>query len=136
MRSGWTWVSLAGAFLPVAYCAALIWYLMDLGGWDHPVLSKELQPTIIGLGLVGLFFSAWFGFKIWRTFSADRTLPPGGGARPALASGDVVNEADPDTDAMIARYLAMRSADETAKQPAADQTMPAKGSVTFGRRVR
>jgi hypothetical protein len=135
MRSGWTWVSLAGAFLPVAYCVALIWYFVDLGGWDNPILSEQLKPTIVGLGLVGLFFTAWLGFKIWRAFGAGAPPQSGGGApRAAFASEGAVPEADPDTDAMIARYLAMRTADGAPKSAPSVQPGPARGSATFGRR--
>lgn len=133
-----TVTTLIGAALPVAYCAGFLWYFVDLGGWDDPVLSRELQPTIIGLGIVGLIFSLALGWKIRRMFKSSDTSGPGGGAGPDARVRPAGDEpgADPDTDAMIARYLAERAAAETPPPPERPRAAPVPGGATFGRRGR
>ena len=125
-----TIVGLVGAALPIAYCIGLIWYFLDLGAWNDPVLARELGPTIIGLGVVALVCVVALALRARR---AMRSRPPGaqggnGGPGPA-GPGDAPREAD--ADAMIARYLAQRAAD--APQ---ERTPPAAGGkVAFGRRA-
>ena len=110
---------LVGALLPVAYCAGLVWYFADMGGWDNPLISQELRPTILGLAIIGLVFVIVFGFRLRRLFGSSG--PPDDGT----GDGDA-----PDADAMIARYLAERAAPQPRPLPPVGPKPPA----TFGRR--
>lgn len=155
-----TGLGLIGAIIPIAYCGGMIWYFVDMGGWDDPFISKGLQPTILGLGIVGLIFVVLLGFQIRRVarttgsggdddgpsspaFGADHPMPPprrSDGAAPpkrrdngpALASlRDDGPPTDAEADAMIARYLAQRDAAPAASAPVARSL---QGKTSFGRR--
>lgn len=118
-----TGIGLVGALLPIAYCGWMVWYFADIGGWDEPVISSELRPTIIGLSLVGLLFVALLAFRARRLFA--RPQPPDGGGDPGDGS---------DADAMIARYLAGRAATEAGPAPAPPPSN--RPPASFGRRAR
>ncbi len=137
MQSWRTAIGLIGAALPVAYCVGMVWYFADLGGWDDPVLSTELQPTIIGLGIVGFLFVLGLAWRIRRAFGGSAPRGPAGGAGGGRAfdpgEGDTADNSD--TDAMIARYLAERDGGD-APRPAAPARPAAARSAgaSFGRR--
>ncbi|MFT3809865.1 MAG: hypothetical protein QM698_08090 [Micropepsaceae bacterium] len=138
MQSARNAISLIAGLLPIAYCGGLIWYFTDKGGLSDPLLSKELQPTIVGLAFAGFVFIAFFAWRIWRGRSgggsddgAGSSPQKGRGFVSALEQGDDADHSS--ADAMIARYLAQRSTPQGAHESPVEA--PPRGA-TFGRRIR
>lgn len=127
MRSLKSSFGIAGALLPVVYCAGLIYYFLDFSGSVQEAETIGSLPTLLGLGVVGLLFSIPLFLKIVRM------LP-----RPSSpkANTDGSDDGDHvDADAAIARYKAQRSTQTPitpAPKPAPKNPGPKK--PTFDRR--
>lgn len=129
MQNFGTGLKLIGALLPIAYCGWMVWYFTDMGGLDNPLISQELKPTIIGLGIIGLLFVVGFVFKLRGAFRRPGSGENGGDPSSKIASRSDEPDSPPDADAMIARYLARRDAEGPA--PAA---VARPAAASFGRR--
>ncbi len=140
MQSVRTWLGLVGGLVPVVYCIGFALYFLDVGGWGETVVPLGLQPTIIGLGIVGLIFAIVLGFRIRRAFPGSQP-PQANGGGPGSSPGDPDDAAgrERDTDATIARYLAQRAAEQSlsrASSPPPGVAARPAGGTTFGRRGR
>ncbi|HXS05359.1 MAG TPA: hypothetical protein VN723_01110 [Rhizomicrobium sp.] len=104
----------AKAVLPVLYCGYLLYYFLDVGGSVQGVEETGLGPTVIGLGAVGGLFCIPLILKIVRLIRALRS-PGSGGSAPGGGDSDDGGAA---ADAVIARYMARKSAEDAASNPA------------------
>jgi len=126
-----------GALVPILYCARLLYYFLDLSGSVQEAESMGLGPTVLGLGTVGLLFCIPLTMKIIRIFAGRRSPGSGGRGGPDAPRHDGKDEFD--ADAMIARYMARRSAEDAPCSPAAppahnDSETTRRSS--FGRKIR
>jgi len=130
LKSGF---GLLRALLPVVYFGSLLFYFLDVGGSVHGAWEIGLGPTVLGLGFVGLLFCIPLALKIIRILNNPRSPGPGG-STPARDDDDGF-----DADAVVARYMAGRSAETTPDAPAA-RPAPRSGAPAkpagFGRRIR
>jgi hypothetical protein len=118
-----------GALVPIIYCGSLLYYFLDLGGSFRDVEAMGLGPTVLGLATVGLLFCIPLVIKIVRIFAGLR--PPG--------SGGTAHDGEFDADAVIARYMARRSAEDAPCTPAAPPANKDGGAARragFGRKIR
>lgn len=125
--------SLIGTVVPIIYCGYLLHYFLDQAGSLEEAKAIGLGPTLLGLAVVGLFFFIVFAIKLVLIFIALRSRRPGGRGGPdAPTDGDGF-----DADAVVARYMARRSAEVPPNTPAPP---PAHGGsanrASFGRKVR
>lgn len=121
----------AGAVVPVLYCASLLYYFLDLSGSVQEAESIGLGPTVLGLGAIGLLLSIPLIIKVTRIFAGQRSPESGGAPSPDGQEAF-------DADAMIARYRTRQSAEDVhppAAAAAQNGREPAKRS-SFGRRTR
>ncbi len=122
------------ALVPVAYCGGLLYYFIDLSGSVRQADEIGLGPTVLGLAVVGLLFSAAVVVKIVRIFITPRSSGSGSGGGPNGSSHD--DDGGFDADAAIARYMARRSAEGA---PAPASPVPEAGGPArpaFGRKIR
>ena len=150
MRSFKSVFGVARAGLPVLYCGYLLYYFLDVSGSVQEARDIGLGPTLLGLGIVGLLFCIPLAVKIVRLFIGPRS--PGSSAPGPGSSGSGLTdscgrgpdapssdgESGIDADAVVARYLARRSAEAAAASPAAPRAQEGRrpASPSFGRRVR
>lgn len=118
---------LIGSVVPIIYCGYLLYYFLDQAGSLEEAKAVGLGPTLLGLAVVGVFFFVVFAIKLVLIFLALRSRRPGGPDAPTDDDGF-------DADAVVARYMARRSADDSPKSPTTPPARPAKSS-SFGRRV-
>jgi hypothetical protein len=114
------------ALLPVLYCGYLLYYFLGVGGSLQGVGDIGLGPTVLGLAGVGVLFCIPLILKIRRLLHARRT--PGSG-------GDAPKDNDDDdggaaADAVIARYMARKAAEESAGKPAASFASAGTGAAS------
>jgi len=129
MRSLKSSFGIAGALLPVVYCAGLIYYFLDFSGSVQEAEAIGSLPTLLGLGVVGLLFSIPLFLKIVRMLT--RRPSPGANSE-ASDGGDRV-----DADAAIARYKAQRAAQTPVTPPPPPKPAPKNPGPkkpAFGRR--
>jgi hypothetical protein len=123
------------AFMPVIYCGGLLFYFLYVsGGSLENVTMLGLGPTLLGLGIIGLIFCIPLAMKLMRLFSGPRA--PGPGGRPDAPTRD--DEEGFDADAVVARYMAQRSAEAVPNAPAARPVHKGGGPTrpsAFGRRI-
>jgi hypothetical protein len=133
-------LGLIGAAIPVLYCGGLVIYFAGVNRSFGGMLGRELGPTMVGLGVIGLLFLIPLVLKIRKLAARpDAPAPPGAGGG---GDGGPVDQApqDPpsdfDPDAALARYMARRSSG--AHGPASPSAPhPGGGPVRqagFGRR--
>ena len=124
-----------GALVPILYCGGLIYYFVDMSGSVEDAQTIGLGPTLLGLTIVGLLFCAALVVKVLRIFMEARA--PGSDGRGG--SGASTPDGDFDPDAVLARYMAQRSAEGASGAPAAPPAQDGGGPAArsgFGRRVR
>ena len=126
-----------GTLVPVLYWGGLFYYFFDVSGSWHDAQENGLGPTLLGLGAVGLLFCIPLMVKLVRIFLAARTPGSGGHRGPNASTHD--GEAEFDADAVLARYMARRSAeaapDSAVAPPAHEGGGPAR-RPGFGRKIR
>lgn len=131
MRSFKSLLGVAGAFVPISYCGYLLYYFLDLSGSVEDVENNGLGPTVLGLGVVAALFCIPFIFKIMRLFRGPGSPRSGGGA-PTSDEGDD-DDGGATADAIIARYMARKAAEEAAA-PARPQSAGPARRPSFGRK--
>jgi hypothetical protein len=127
-----------GALVPILYCGYLLYYFLDLSGSVQEAQMDGLGPTLLGLGVVGLLFCIPLIVKIVRIFARPRSPGSGGRGGPDAPTDD--GEDGFDADAVVARYMARRSAEAAPGSPrlappARQGGGPARGP-SFGRKIR
>ncbi|MEA3014672.1 MAG: hypothetical protein QOD42_3217 [Sphingomonadales bacterium] len=121
---------LIGAAIPVLYCGGLLVYFAGVEKWTGVPVGEALNPTMLGLGAIGLLFLILFVLKVLRLFGGKGAPGAGGGRTDAAPKED---ERAFDPDAAIARYMARRSSG--AGDPASPQEGGGPARRTgFGRR--
>jgi len=131
-------LGLIGALLPVVYCGGLLCYFIHGSGSVHGAVEIGLGPTLLGLGAVGLLFCMVLIVRIVWIFVGPRSHGSRGRGGPNASTHD--GESEFDADAVLARYMARRSAEAAAPGspaalPAHDGGGPA-GRPSFGRKIR
>jgi hypothetical protein len=96
-----------------------------------------LGPTLLGLGTIGLLFCIVLIVKLVRMFARPRS--PGSGGRNGPDAPPDDGEDGFDADAVVARYMARRSAEAASGSPRL--APPAQGGgpagrPSFGRKTR
>ena len=122
------------ALAPVLYCGGLLYYFIDVSGSPHEAETNGLGPTLLGLGIVGLLFCIPLVVKIVGIFAEPRSPGSGGPGGPDASTHD----RGIDADAVVARYIARRSAPAApaapTAPPASEGGAPAIGA-SFGRKT-
>jgi hypothetical protein len=108
MRSFKTVFGILSALLPVAYCAWLFSYFLNMGGSTENVVGMGLGPTVFGLGAIGLLLCIPLLYRILRavTGSGRAKADRESGAEAGTAALEA--ESDFDVDAALARYMAKK----------------------------
>ncbi len=141
MRTMKSTLGLIGAAIPVLYCGGLVIYFAGVNRSFGGMLGRELGPTMVGLGVIGLLFLIPLVLKIRRLVSPPAPPAPpgagsgGGGGGPVdRAPQDQPSDFDP--DAAIARYMAKRSSGPNgpASPFAAHEGGRPAGPTGFGRK--
>ena len=121
--------------VPIIYCGGLVYYFYNQVGSIQQAEAMGLGPTLLGLSAVGLLFCIPLIVKIYLVIVALRSPGSGGGSDGPSHDG----EAEVDADAMIARYMAQRSAEggstSSTTPPVHKGDGPARRS-SFGRKIR
>jgi hypothetical protein len=125
MKTTKSFFGLVMAMVPILFIGGLLLYLNHVRYAFGGFLDKQMMPTMVGLGAIGLIFVFLFVLKFRKA-----AVPP---APPADKVGDRVEAAlaegksDFDPDAALARYMARRA---TTPVPPADRPPPG----SFGRK--
>lgn len=131
---------LVGAAIPVLYCGGLVIYFSGVNRSFGGMLGRELGPTMVGLGIIGLLLLIPLVLRIRRLISPPAPPSPGGRGPGSPGSGSGRADEAPkdggsdfDPDAALARYMARRSSG--AHDPASQHEggRPVR-QATFGRR--
>ncbi|WP_423602149.1 hypothetical protein [Sphingomonas sp. MS122] len=104
------WGLVAG-LVPVVWFGGLAIHFYRVNQAMGGFASRELMPTIVGLGALGLLFTIPILIKLARL--ASGTAPKPKGAR-AAAAAEEAPPSDFDPDAVIARYLEKKAAGEAS----------------------
>ena len=139
MRSWKSIFGVARALLPIGYFGYLLYYFLGVGGSMKGAWEIGLGPTVLGLGVVVLLLCIPLIWKLMKMFSGPRW--PGSASRPNAPPGhgdDDDDDGGAAADAIVARYLAQRSA-EAAAAANAPAPRPAQASgpasrPSFGRK--
>jgi len=105
-------LGLIGALLPVVYCGGLLYYFIHGSGSVHEAVEIGLGPTLLGLGAVGLLFCIVLIVRIVWIFVGPRSHGSRGRGGRYASTHD--GESEFDADAVLARYVARRSAEAAA----------------------
>lgn len=134
MRTMKSVFGLVGAAVPVLYCGGLLIYFAGVERWTGVPVGDGLNPTMFGLGAIGLLFLIPLVLKILRF--AGRPGAPGSGSGGRADESAQGERSDFDPDAAIARYLAQRSsgAPNPASPPAPHEGGRPVRQTGFGRR--
>jgi hypothetical protein len=127
--------------VPVVYCGWLLYYFLNLSGSVQEAVAEGLGPTLVGLAAVGVLFLILFivmiVVMIVRIFAGPRSPGSGGRGGPDASTPD--DEGGFDADAVLARYMARRSAEAAPGSPAAPPAPEGGGPArrpSFGRKIR
>ena len=103
-------LGLIGAAIPVLYCGGLVIYFAGVNKSFGGMLGRELGPTMVGLGVIGLLFLIPLVLKIRKLAARPDTpaAPGAGGGGGPVDQPPQDQPGDFDPDAAIARYLAKR----------------------------
>ena len=123
---------LVGAAIPVIYCGGLLIYFANVQGFTGVPVGDALNPTMLGLGAVGLLFLVPLVLKILRLVREAGAPPSGGGRVDGLPPQSEHSDFDP--DAAIARYLANRPPDGHGAPPPLGPARPPAKLGAFGRK--
>ena len=135
MRTFKSVYGVAGALVAILYCGGLLYHFLDVSGSVEEATTNGLGPTLLGLGIIGLFFCIALIVKVGRLFGGPRS--PGSGGRGGPDAPD--DDGGFDADAVVARYMARRSAEAVAASPAAPAAREGGGQArrpSFGRKNR
>jgi hypothetical protein len=119
MRSLKSVFGVARALVPIAYCGYLLYYFLGVSGSVKEAWDIGLGPTVLGLGVVALLFCIPLAWKLMKALSGPRW--PGSASRPNPPPGhgdDDDDDGGAAADAIVARYLAQRSAEAAAASTA------------------
>ena len=122
MRSWKAIFGVARALVPILYFGYLLYYFLDVSGSVKEAWNIGLGPTVLGLTVVVLLFCIPLIWKFMKTFSGPRW--PGSASRPNAPPGHGGDDDDEDgsrADAIVARYLAQRTAEANAPAARAPQ---------------
>ena len=122
---------------PVLYCGGLFYYFLDVSGSVQEAETIGLGPTLLGLAVVGLLFCIPLIVKIVGIFAGPRSPGSGGRGGPDASMNDGEDEFD--ADAVVARYMARRSAEAAPGSRAAPPAHEGGGPASrpgFGRKIR
>ena len=123
--------SLFGIIGPIGYCGWLVYYFINESGSLQQAMDNGLGPTVIGLSVIGLLFFMVFLVVIFRLIAGSRPLRSYGGADTDGPNGGF------DADAVVARYMAQRTAEASATSPDAPPSRDGSGPAkSFGRKIR
>ncbi|WP_343521307.1 hypothetical protein [Sphingomonas sp.] len=103
------WGLIAG-LVPVVWFGGLAIHFYRVNEAMGGFASRELMPTIVGLGGLGLLFTIPILIKLVRL--ASGSAKPKGSKAPATVDDSAASDFDP--DAVIARYLEKKAAGETS----------------------
>ncbi len=135
LRSGFGVIS---AILPIVYFGGLLYYFLDQAGSLQEAENMGLGPTLLGLGIVGLLFCIPLIYRIVRLIMGPGSRgSDGSGGGPDASGSD--EKGGFDADAVVARYMAQRSAEASAPQTtltAAPEQRRPSGRPGFGRKTR
>lgn len=123
--------------VPIVYCGGLVYYFYNYAGSIKEAETIGLAPTLLGLSAVGVLFCIPLIVKIYLVIVALRS--PGSGGRGGPDGPNHDGEAEIDADAMIARYMAQRSAEGGPTSPTAPNAHNGDGPArrsSFGRKIR
>lgn len=123
---------LVGAAIPVVYCGGLLIYFANVQGFTGMPVGDALNPTMLGLGVVGLLFLVPLVLKILRLVREAGAPPSGGTGRADVLPQNEQSAFDP--DAAIARYLANRPVDGHGAPPPLGLARPPAKLGAFGRK--
>jgi len=125
---------LVGAAIPVLYCGGLVIYFAGVEQWTGVPVGDALNPTIYGLGAIGLLFLVPLVLRVLRLVGVRGAPRSGGGGGADEAPHDEHSDFDP--DAALARYLARRppGAPGSASPPAPFGGGRPAGQAAFGRK--
>ena len=126
--------SLMSAIVPIVYCGGLVYYFYNQAGSIKEAEEIGLGPTLLGLSAVGVLFFIPLIVKIYLFVIALRT--PAWARRGGPDGPNDDGDPEIDADAMIARYMAQKSA---KGDPSFTTTPPGDGSArrsSFGRKIR
>ena len=136
MRSLKSVFGVVGALVPILYCGYLLYYFLDLSGSVKEAWDTGLGPTVLGLGVVALLFCIPLAWKLIKAMSGPRW--PSSGGRPNAPPGhgdDDDDDGGAAADAIVARYLAQRSAEAAAAPaPRPAQSGGPASRPSFGRK--
>ena len=125
------------AIVPVVYCGGLVYFFYDQAGSLQQAEDMGLGPTLLGLSVVGVLLCIPLMISIVRLVAGRR--PPSSDGRDGPDSpngGD--DDSGFDADAVVARYMAQRSAEAAAGPsiaPPRSGGQPPK-RTGFGRKIR
>jgi hypothetical protein len=131
MRTLKSALGIAGALIPIVYCGGLIYYFLDLTGSVAEAEANGLGPTLLGLAVVGLLFCIPLVVKLIRMLIGSGPSASGGRGGDATSKQD-----DVDADALVARYMARRTAEAATDAPLPHQGGDPAPRPTFGRKVK
>ena len=139
MRSLKPVFGIVGALVPIGYCGYLLYYFLGVSGSVKEAWDIGLGPTVLGLGAVALLFCIPLAWKLMKALSGPRW--PGSASRPNPPPGHGGDDDDDDggaaADAIVARYMAQRSAEAAPKAPTARPAQASGGPAgrpSFGRK--
>ena len=72
MRTLKALLGVMGALMPILYCGGLLYYFIDSSGSLENAETNGLNPTLLGLGTVGLLFCIPLIVRIVRIFVGAR----------------------------------------------------------------
>ncbi|MCW4463699.1 hypothetical protein OK349_18490 [Sphingomonas sp. BT-65] len=121
------WGLIAG-LVPVVWFGGLAIHFYRVNEAMGGFASRELMPTIVGLGGLGLLFTIPILIQLVRLVSGSATKPK---ELKAPVAADDAAASDFDADAVIARYLEKKAAGEASFE-VPDNAAP---RPTFGRKV-
>jgi hypothetical protein len=130
MRTTKSILGLIAMAIPVLYCGGLLLYFNGVNRSFGGMLGRELGPTMVGLGVIGLLFLIPLVLKIRRLFRGPGAPRSDGGGHADDAPKDEGSDFDP--DAALARYMARRSSG--AHGPASPHGGAGPVRARFGRR--
>lgn len=126
MRSFKTVFGILSALLPVAYCAWLFSYFLNMGGSTENVVGMGLGPTVFGLGAIGLLLCIPLLYRILRAVTGSGRAKPDRASAEADAPG-LDSEPGFDADAALARYMAKKESGLVEAPPVEAAVRPAFG---------
>jgi hypothetical protein len=127
VRSFKTVFGILSALLPVAYCAWLFSYFLNMGGSTGNVVGMGLGPTVFGLGAIGLLLCIPLLYRILRAVTGSGRAKPEQGGDADADAPELDSEPGFDADAALARYMAKKESGLVEAPPVEAAIRPAFG---------